>query len=266
MRPALLVLAGAVAFVLLIACANVANLLLARATARHRELAVRAALGAGRARLIRQLLAESIVLSGLGGLCGLLLAWWALGFLRAVVAERLPIQRLEMVGIDMTVLLFTLGASLACGLIFGVVPALTASGASLTDALKEGGRSGSAARGNRTRSVFVVVEVALALVLLVGAGLLVRSFVRLLDQNPGFDPTRTVTMRISLPPARYGGRGSESAVPQPLLPAGGRAAGRRGLGRDQLPAPDRARRRDVDADRRKANARKGPGTCQRTSA
>ena len=206
-RPALLVLAGAVAFVLLIACANVANLLLARATARHRELAVRAALGAGRARLIRQLLAESVVLSALGGLFGLLLAWWALGFLRAVVAERLPIQRLEMVGIDITVLLFTLAASFGCGLLFGIVPALTASGASLTDALKEGGRSGSSARGNRTRSVFVVVEVALALVLLVGAGLLVRSFVRLLDQNPGFDPTHTVTMRISLPNARYGAEG-----------------------------------------------------------
>ncbi len=209
-RPALVVLAGAVAFVLLIACANVANLLLARATARHRELAVRAALGAGRARLIRQLLAESVVLSGLGGLCGLLLAWWALGLLRAVVADRLPIQRLEMVGIDIPVLLFTLGASLGCGLFFGIVPALTASGASLTDALKEGGRSGSAARGNRTRSAFVVVEVALALVLLVGAGLLVRSFVRLLDQNPGFDPTRTVTMRISLPAARYGAEGQRA--------------------------------------------------------
>jgi putative ABC transport system permease protein len=209
-RPALFVLAGAVAFVLLIACANVASLLLARATARHRELAVRAALGAGRARLVRQLLAESMVLSGSGGLCGLVLAWWALGFLRAVVAERLPIQRLEMVDIDLPVLLFTLAASLVCGLIFGIIPALTAAGTSLTTALKEGGRIGSASRGNRARSAFVVVEVALALVLLVGAGLLVRSFVRLLDQNPGFDSARTVTMRVSLPGARYGGEGQRA--------------------------------------------------------
>ena len=209
-RPALVVLAAAVAFVLLIACANVANLVLARATARHRELAVRAALGAGRARLVRQLLAESLVLAGIGGLCGLLLGWWAIGFLRATVAERLPIQRLEMVGIDLPVLLFTLAASLASGLVFGVVPALTASGARLTDSLKEGGRTGSASRGTRARSVFVVVEVALALVLLVGAGLLVRSFVRLLDQNPGFDPARTVTMRISLPGTRYGGEGQRA--------------------------------------------------------
>jgi putative ABC transport system permease protein len=209
-RPALIVLAAAVAFVLLIACANVANLLLARATARQRELAVRAALGAGRARLVRQLLAESLVLSGIGGVCGLLLAWWALGFLRAVVAERLPIQRLEMVGIDPYVLLFTLAASLVCGLVFGAVPALTASGSTLTDSLKDGGRSGSGSRGKRTRSAFVVVEIALALVLLVGAGLLLRSFVRLLDRSPGFDTSRTITMRISLPQARYGGDGQRA--------------------------------------------------------
>jgi putative ABC transport system permease protein len=209
-RPALVVLAGAVAFVLLIACANVANLLLARATTRQRELAVRAALGAGRARLVRQLLAESVVLSLAGGMGGLLLGWWALGFLRGVVADRLPIQRLETVGIDLAVLLFTLAASIACGLVFGVVPALTASGTSLTDALRDGGRSGSSARGNRTRSAFVVVEIALALVLLVGAGLLLRSFVRLLGQHPGFDAARTVTMRLSLPQTRYGGEGQRA--------------------------------------------------------
>jgi putative ABC transport system permease protein len=209
-RPALLVLAGAVSFVLLIACANVANLLLARATARQRELAVRAALGAGRARLIRQLLAESLVLSMAGGISGLLLAWWALNFLRAVAAERLPVQRLEMVGIDGWVLAFTLGASLLCGLAFGVLPALTAAGPSLNDSLKEGGRTGSASRGNRTRSAFVIVEIALALVLLVGAGLLMRSFKHLLDVDPGFDPSRTVTMRLSLPSARYGGDGQRA--------------------------------------------------------
>ncbi len=171
---------------------------------------MRAALGAGRARLVRQLLAESLVLSGIGGFCGLLLAWWALGFLRAVVAERLPIQRLEMVGIDPYVLLFTLAASLVCGLVFGAVPALTASGSMLTDSLKDGGRSGSGSRGKRTRSAFVIVEVALALVLLVGAGLLLRSFVRLLDRSPGFDASRTITMRISLPQARYGGEGQRA--------------------------------------------------------
>jgi len=209
-RPALLLLAGAVAFVLLIACANVANLLLARATARQRELAVRSALGAGRARLVRQLLAESLVLSTAGGICGLLLAWWALHFLRAVAAERLPVQRLEMVGIDGWVLTFTVGASLLCGLVFGAIPALTAAGPSLNDSLKEGGRTGSASRGNRTRSAFVVVEIALALVLLVGAGLLMRSFKHLMDVDPGFDPARTVTMRLSLPSARYGEEGQRA--------------------------------------------------------
>jgi putative ABC transport system permease protein len=202
-RPALLVMLGAVAFVLLIACANVANLLLARATARQKELAVRAALGAGRGRIVRQLLAESFVLSAAGGLAGLLLAWWSLYLLRVVVAESLPIQRLEQVGIDGPVLLFTLVASLLSGMVFGLVPAFTASGAALNDALKEGGRTGSVARGNRTRSAFVVVEIALALVLLVGAGLLVRSFARLMDVDAGFNAGQTVSMRVSLPQARY---------------------------------------------------------------
>jgi putative ABC transport system permease protein len=206
-RPALFVLAGAVGFVLLIACANVANLLLSRATVRRRELAVRAALGAARARLVRQLIAESLTIAMAGGVVGLLLAWWALGFLRTVAAARLPIQRLEMVGIDGWVLAFALGISLMSGIVFGVVPALTASGDSLTDSLKEGGRTGSSARGKRARSVFVVAEVALALILLVGAGLLVRSFTRLLGVSPGFDPSKTITMRLTLPAARYGAEG-----------------------------------------------------------
>jgi putative ABC transport system permease protein len=204
LRPALLTLVGAVAFVLLIACANVANLLLARATARQRELAVRSALGADRTRLVRQLLAESLVLAGAGGAAGLVIAWWGLHLLRAAATDQLSIPRLETVSIDGWVLAFTLIASIACGLFFGVIPAMTASGASLIDALREGGRTGSASRGNRTRSGFVVVEVAAALVLLVGAGLLVRSFMELLNVHPGFDPSHTVTMRVSLPGSRYG--------------------------------------------------------------
>src|SRR5258707_11262612 len=123
--------------------------------------------------------------------------------LRTTVAERLPIQRLEQVGIDGKVLLFTVGTALVSALIFGIAPALTSAGAKLTDALKDGGRSGSAARGARVRSAFVVVEVALALVLLVGAGLLMRSFLMLLRVDPGFDPSRTMTVRVSIPQAKY---------------------------------------------------------------
>jgi putative ABC transport system permease protein len=203
-RPALLILFGSVGFVLLIACANVANLLLARAASRQRELAVRVALGAGRGRLVRQLIAESLVLSGAGGLGGLLLAWWSVSLLRASVAERLPVQGLEMVGIDGAVLAFTAGSILLSAVLFGLAPALTAAGGALTPSLKEGGRSGTASRGNRIRRAFVVVEVALALVLLAGAGLLVRSFVKLLDVDAGFDPSRIVTMTVSLPGSTYG--------------------------------------------------------------
>jgi putative ABC transport system permease protein len=201
-RPALLILLGAVALVLLIACANVANLLLARATARQRELAVRAALGARRSRLVRQLMAESLLLAVSGGAAGLLLAWWSLAVLRTGIADRLPIQRLEMVAVDGWVLAFTVGVSLLSGLFFGLIPAFTASGTELTDALKQGGRSGSAARGQRSRGAFVVIEIAMALVLLVGAGLLVRSFAQLVKLDPGFDPKGMATMSVGLP-GRY---------------------------------------------------------------
>jgi putative ABC transport system permease protein len=200
-RPALLVLLGAVGFVLLIACADVANLMLARATTRQRELAVRAALGADRRRLIQQLVAESFVLSAMGAAVGVGLAWWALHVLRTAVAADLPIPRLEFVGVNGWVLAFATGIALVSGLLFGVVPALTAAGVSLTDALKEGGRTGSG-RGGRARQAFVVVEIALALVLLVGAGLLVRSLATLLRVDPGFDPA-AVTMKVTLPSAAY---------------------------------------------------------------
>ena len=203
-RPALLILVASVAFVLLIACANVANLLLARATSRQRELAVRAALGAGRGRIVRQLLAESLVLSTVGGFAGLVLAWWGLSLLRTVVAQKLPIQRLEAVTVDGWVLGFTLLTSLVTGLLFGIIPAIAVSGSALNDALKDGGRSGAAARGNGIRAGFVVAEVALALVLLAGAGLLVRSFVNLLHTTPGFIAERTLTLDVSLPGSRYG--------------------------------------------------------------
>jgi putative ABC transport system permease protein len=202
-KPALLVLLGAVALVLLIACANVANLLLARASSRQRELAVRAALGADRGRLIRQLLAESVLLSTVGGVAGLGLAWWTLGALRSTAASRLPIARLDAVAIDARVLLFALVVAILSALVFGLVPAWSSAGGSLTTALKEGGRSGSGARGARTRNLFVIVETALALVLLVGAGLLIRSFMSLVNVNPGFDASHTVTMKITIPSAKY---------------------------------------------------------------
>jgi len=203
-KPALWVMLGAVGFVLLIACANVGNLLLARATSRQRELAVRAALGAGRGRLIRQMLAESLLLSIAGAAAGLFLAWWGIIALRTTIAERVAIARLDQVSINGTVLLFTAGAALLSAVLFGMAPALSSAGARLTEALKDGGRAGSAARGARIRSVFVVVETALALILLVGSGLLLRSFVALMRVDPGFDPAHTMTVKVSIPTAKYG--------------------------------------------------------------
>ena len=204
-RPALVILLGAVGFVLLIACANVANLLLARATGRRRELAVRAALGASRHRLIRQMLAESLLLAAAGGIAGFALAWGGVRFLTANLGDQIAFPRIDAIGVDARVLAFTALIALVSGIVFGFDPALTSAAINLTDALKEGGRSGSAGRTGKLRSAFVVIEVALALVLLVGAGLLLRSFARLMSTDPGFRPDHVMTMQLTLPGAKYQG-------------------------------------------------------------
>jgi putative ABC transport system permease protein len=200
-RRPLLIIFGAVGCVLLIACANVANLLMARATARRREIALRAALGASRGRVIRQLLTESVLLALAGSLCGWLLAWGCMESLLSLSPENIP--RLQDVRLDGRVFGFTLLVSLLTGVIFGLAPALQAAKTELTETLKEGGRSGEGARGARLRSALMISEVAIALVLMAGAGLLLNSFWRLLQVNPGFDPRQTLTFRLNLPDSKY---------------------------------------------------------------
>ena len=201
-RPALLMLFGAVAFVLLIACANVGNLLLARSAARHKEIAIRAALGAGRNRLVRQFLTESLLLSIAGGGLGVLAALWGTSLIEAASAKVLPM--LGHIEIDTRVLAFTALMSVLTGILFGIVPAWRASRPDLNETLSDGGRhSGAASTRSPLRSALVVAEVALALVLLICAGLLIKSVMRLRDVDPGFKPDHIVTMNVWLPSAKY---------------------------------------------------------------
>ena len=201
-RPLLLILMVVVGFVLLIACANVANLLLARATTRQKDVAIRLALGSSRSRLMRQLLIENLLLALLGGAAGLLLAFWGMNFLSVIVRDR--VSYLEKLTIDLRVLAFTLLVSILVGIIVGLIPGLRASGLNLSDALKEGGRALSEAPSRRRlRNLFVVLEVTLAVPLLIGAGLMLRSSLLLQNIDRGIDLKNVLTMQISLPKAKY---------------------------------------------------------------
>jgi len=200
-RPLLITLLGAVGFVLLIACANVANLLLVRAAAREREIAVRAALGGGQLRIIAQMLTESAVLATAGGLLGLALAWAGIQMLVAMRPHGLP--RVETVGFDVRVLLFTAAASLLAAFVFGAVPALKAASPNLANALKDRGSDAGGVRGNKIRTALVVTEVGLSLVLLIGAGLMVRSFEKLQRVEPGFNDENVLTFKVPLPFFKY---------------------------------------------------------------
>ena len=202
-RPALLVLLGAVALVLLIACANVANLLLARAASRSREIGIRAALGASRALIVRQLLAESFLLALLGGTGGLLLAWWGVDVLSALGPQNVP--RLGEIQINLTVGAFTFGLAVLSTIAFGLVPALQVSRANVSESLQQGSKGSTGGlHGTRVRALLVVSQVSLSLLLLAGAGLLIKSFFNLRATNPGFEPTRLLVLDHVTPRVRYG--------------------------------------------------------------
>jgi predicted permease len=227
-RAPLLVVLGAVAFVLLIACANIANLLLARAAARGREIAVRTALGAARGRLVRQLLTESILLAVLGGVAGLVLAQALVSGIVALAPANIP--RLSEVGLNPTILLFALTISVATGVLFGLAPALHASRGDLTVAFRGVGAAAGSPEGTRVRGALIVAEVALSVVLLIGAGLMLRSFARLTAVDPGFDPERLLTMRLNLPVSVYPTRADIDVTRERVLAAVGNVPGVRGVG------------------------------------
>jgi putative ABC transport system permease protein len=196
-RPALLIILGTVGFILLIACANIANLLLARTTTREREIAIRVALGAGRWRVVRQLLTESVLLSAIGGLLGLIITFWTIDLLPKLGMRDFP--RADSIKIDLTVLCFTFLVSVLTGIIFGLIPALQATKTSLNESLKEGGRgTAGGIRGRRLRGALVIVEVALSVVVLIGAGLLIKSFTQLLKVDGGFVVNNLLTMNVQL--------------------------------------------------------------------
>jgi putative ABC transport system permease protein len=219
-RATLVIMWGAVIFVLVLACANVANLLLVRATVREKEIALRSALGASRMRLIQQLLTESLLLAGLGGILGFLLAHVGLKLFIASVPDWIinSLPRLAEVGIDRRMLVFTLIMSLITALAFGLAPALSASKLDLNQALKEGGqRAGGGIRGQRLRNFLIVFEIALALVLLVGAGLMIKSFLHLSRVDPGFKPQNMLTLQVALPFQKYQELSKTSSFYQQLI-------------------------------------------------
>lgn len=200
MRPTLLVLLGAVGFVLLITCANVSNLLLSRASSRQREIAVRSALGASRWRLLRQSLTESLVLAILGGVLGILGARWTLSAIILLIPKTLHMGRVQL---DWRLVAFAGGISLLTGLVFGLAPALNTVRTGISDALREAGRSETGVRGHHIRNLLAVAQISLSLLLLAGAGLLLRSFAKLSSVDPGFNPRNLLTLRVSLPSVKY---------------------------------------------------------------
>ena len=209
-RHVLWILLAAVSLVLLIACANVANLQLARASARQKEIAIRTAMGAGRRRVMGQLLTESLLLGSVGGLFGSALAWAGLRGLAAIAPQALPFGSTQ--GMNWLVLAYSLSVSLLAGVLFGLAPALQSSRARLSDSLKQSGRSSGESRGGgRLRSSLMVAEVALSLVLLAGAGLLIRSFVELLGVNPGFETRHVLSLPITLPNYAYATEARQAA-------------------------------------------------------